>query len=521
MSVTDVRTTGPGGARAAGAPAQDEDEQVPTDTAATGPPGRRPRRAASVRVKVLGSVLVMAALGMLVAEVTTFVISDRRLDARIDAALEQEIEEFRVFAAQGVDPETGRPFTALEPLFETALQRNVADENETFLTMVDGDPFLLPGGGRPIDLEDEPAVLDLVRSIPPGADVRRADVETSQGTVRLAAVQVAFAGLPATGTYVVAHVVDREREELIDSARTYTFVSLGALLLVALVGWLVAGRLLRPLRVLREATYRITEADLTERIPVTGADDVSDLTRTYNDMLDRLQSAFETQRQFIDDAGHELRTPVTIVRGHLELLDPADPAEVVETRDLVLDEVDRVGRLVEDLILLAQARRPDFIRPGTVELGRLTDEVLDKARALGDRTWRVDARAEATVPGDAQRLTQALLQLASNAVKFSEPGSQVAVGSAITGDEAWLWVRDTGVGIHPDDAARIFARFGRAETGRGVEGSGLGLAIVSAIAEAHNGRVVVESRPGAGATFTLTLPCSPATSPAESTHWSS
>lgn len=479
-----------------------------TDTMATttepAVPGRR--RGASVRVRVLGSVLVMAALGMIVAEVTSFVISDRRLDARIDAALEQEVDEFRVFASEGRDPETGQPFLSLEPLFTTALQRNVADENETFLTLIDGESYKYPGGGRPVDLEDEPAVLDLVRSIAPGSGVQRADVETSIGTTRLAVVQVAFTGQETTGTYVVAYGVDLERAELVDAARTYTFVALGALVLVALVGWVVAGRLLQPLRVLREATYRITETDLTERIPVTGGDDVSDLTRTYNDMLDRLQAAFETQRQFIDDAGHELRTPVTIVRGHLELLDPSDRDEVAETRTLVLDEVDRMGRLVEDLILLAQARRPDFVRTGTVELGSLTDEVLDKARALGDRAWRVDARAEGRMPGDSQRLTQALLQLAHNAVKFSEPGSEVAVGSALADGVVRLWVRDGGVGIHHDDLTRIFARFGRAETGRGEEGSGLGLAIVSVIAEAHSGRVEVQSQPGAGATFTLVLP---------------
>lgn len=479
-----------------------------------GGPARDPepprRRGASVRTKVLGSVLAMAALGMLVAEVTSFVIADRRLDARIDAALEQEVQEFRAFAARGIDPDTGEPFTALEPLFTTALQRNVADENETFLTLIDGDPYVYPGGNRPVALESEGAVLELVRSVPAGADVRREDVETSAGTTRLAVVQVQFADAPQTGVYVVAYVVDLERAELVDAARTYTFVAVGALVLLALVGWVVAGRLLRPLRLLREAALRITETDLTERIPVTGDDDVSDLTRTYNAMLDRLQSAFETQRQFIDDAGHELRTPVTIVRGHLELLDPSDAGEVAETRALVLDEVDRMGRLVEDLILLAQARRPDFVRLGTIEVGRLTDEVLDKARALGDRQWLVDARAESPVPGDPQRITQALLQLAHNAVKFSEPGSEISIGSAVDDGGARLWVRDAGVGIHPADAERIFARFGRAESGRGVEGSGLGLAIVSAIAEAHDGRVEVDSRPGAGATFTLVLPRQPA-----------
>jgi signal transduction histidine kinase len=326
--------------------------------------------------------------------------------------------------------------------------------------------------------------------------------------VRLAVVQVSIEGRDDTGTYVIARVVDRELADLDDSLHTFTTVSGVSLVVVGLVGWVVAGRLLRPVRLLRNTARRITETDLTERIPVTSRDDVSELARTFNEMLDRLQSAFETQRQFLDDAGHELRTPVTILRGHIELLDSNDPGEVEETRALLLDELDRMSRLVEDLVLLAKARRPDFVRPSEVELGRLTDEVLDKARALGDRIWRVDERSEARLHMDSQRITQALLALAHNAVKFTLPGAVIAVGSSADAQaaEARLWVRDTGCGIAAEDQERIFERFGRAETGRGVEGSGLGLAIASAIADAHGGRVEVDSAPGAGSTFTLVLP---------------
>jgi signal transduction histidine kinase len=187
-------------------------------------------------------------------------------------------------------------------------------------------------------------------------------------------------------------------------------------------------------------------------------------------------------------------------------MQPGEAADVAETRSLALDELDRMRRLVDDLALLAKSQRPDFVQPAPVELDRLTDEVIDKARPLGHREWLVDARAQAAVELDAQRVTQAWLQLIANAVKFTRPGQIVAIGSRVGGGAVHLWVRDTGPGVAPADAERIFERFVRAETGRGVDGSGLGLAIVRAIAEAHGGRVRVDSTSGQGSTFVMELP---------------
>src|SRR5690606_8460106 len=136
--------------------------------------------------------------------------------------------------------------------------------------------------------------------------------------------------------------------------RTYLLVSVLSLGAIALVGWFVAGRLLRPLRAVRDAASRITATDLSERIPVTGRDDVPDLTRTVNDMLDRLESATSAQQRLLDDVRHELQTPITIVRGHLELLDPGDEDEVASVRTLALDELDRMAGLVDAVGSLAE-----------------------------------------------------------------------------------------------------------------------------------------------------------------------
>lgn len=455
----------------------------------------------------MATVLVVAAIGMLLAGLTSHLIQQQRIDARIDAALAQEVAEFRALAATGVDPRTGEPFASVEALFFLALERNVPDRNEGMLAMIDGSVELVPSPDvATVRLENDAQFVELLQSVPPDARVRVAETVTDLGRLHYVAVPVRVEGDPAEGLYAVAYVRDLEQAVVTDSARTYVLVSVVALTVVGAVGWVVAGKLLQPVWLLRDTAQRISDTDLSDRIPVTGTDDVSDLARTVNAMLDRLEAAFATQREVLDDAGHELRTPITIVRGHLELMDPGDSDDVAETRALALDELDRMQRLVDDLVLLAKAKRPDFIQPRHVELDRLTDEVVDKAQPLANRAWRVDARARATVELDAQRITQAWLELITNAVKFTQPGQQVAIGSRIGGGVVQLWVRDAGPGIAPEDVERIFERFHRAETGRGVDGSGLGLAIVQAIAEAHSGRVRVDSTPGHGSTFVMELP---------------
>jgi signal transduction histidine kinase len=282
----------------------------------------------------------------------------------------------------------------------------------------------------------------------------------------------------------------------------------GLVLLVALgAAWISAGRLLRPVRELTESARAITESDLTRRIPVDGDDEIAELARTFNEMLDRLGSAFSSQRAFVDDAGHELRTPITIVRGHLELMDGEDPEDRQRTIALVTDELDRMARIVDDLLLLAKAEQPDFVRPEAIDLAALTEELLGKAQALGDRSWRLDGRGAGVLRGDPQRLTQAVLNLARNAVEHTEEGDEVALGSSRQDGEVRLWVRDVGPGIARDDRERIFERFARGrDRPRRSEGAGLGLAIAQAVAAGHGGRVELDSAPGAGATFTLVLP---------------
>jgi two-component system OmpR family sensor kinase len=278
-------------------------------------------------------------------------------------------------------------------------------------------------------------------------------------------------------------------------------------------GWLLVGRFLRPVALLRDTARKISESDLTQRIKVVGRDDLAELTMTVNAMLDRVENAMVSQRQLLDDVGHELRTPVTIVQGHLELMDPLDPEDVNQSRDIALAELDRMSFLINDLVTLANSNRVDFVQPAATNIGTLLDDLLDKARPLGDRVWRIGHRVEATADVDPQRITQAMLQLCSNAVKFSADGSTITMGTNITTDAGnevlRFWVRDEGVGIAVADQERIFERFGRGHNSKRTEGSGLGLNIVSAIAGAHQGSIGVSSDVGVGSTFVIEIPIAP------------
>jgi len=213
------------------------------------------------------------------------------------------------------------------------------------------------------------------------------------------------------------------------------------------------------------------------------------------------------EREFVRATSAVLRDPLTSCRGHLELLS-GDPEEQRTTIVLVLSELDRMGRILDDLELLAEAERPDFLHPESIELEEFVHELTEKASALAPRRWTLDHAAGGTLLADRRRLTDAVMNLAQNAVQHTGQGDTIAIGTSVVEDEVRVWVRDTGRGIAVSEQRRIFERFTR---GRGAHrryrGGGLGLTVVRAIAEAHGGHVELESRRREGATFTIVLQC--------------
>ncbi|MBO0609932.1 sensor histidine kinase [Myceligenerans salitolerans] len=468
---------------------------------------RRP----SVRAKVVSVVVAVTALGLLGAGLLTHAIQTQQIVDDISEDFDQEYAELRQLADTGVDPVTGEEFHGAGRLMSVAMERNVPGTNEAFVSYLDGayQQSNPPALGRVV--AGHPAVREAVAGLTPESErTYQREIDTEVGRVWFVVVPVTVADRGEVGAYVMAAALDRALAPETDVMRTYAVVCSVALVLLGLFAWFVVSRLLRPLRQLGATATRVTETDLSERAAVATDDDLGDLAAAFNTMLDRLSTAIETQRQFLDDAGHELRTPLTVLRGHLEVLDPDDPGDVRETRDLLLDETSRMGQIVEELVLLARSERSDFVNAAPLDLGRFTDDVHDKALALGARRWVVDARSDAEVVADAHRLTQAALQLADNAVKFTGPADEVGIGTEVVdgpaGPYARLWVRDTGPGVPPEEADRIFDRFARGSTTGGIPGSGLGLAIVRAIAQGHGGDVAVEPSPGGGARFVVTWP---------------
>lgn len=278
-----------------------------------------------------------------------------RLDVRAQGQLQQEVTEFRTLTG-GVNPATGEPFGEdLPALFDTFLDRNIPNADEQWLTFVDGQLYRQKAfADSEVSLGDEFGLVSTwagLRQTASGTAV------TETGEFRYLAVPVR-ANDEVRGVFVVTSQIDAERDEIEAAVGAAALVGSIALLLGSLVAYLAAGRVLHPLRELIETARSIEESDLTARIEVSGNDELAELGHTFNGMLDRLEQAFGSQRELIRSVSHEMRTPITIVRGHLELLGD-DPDERRETIELVTDELDRMNRLVQDLLTLARAERPD------------------------------------------------------------------------------------------------------------------------------------------------------------------
>ena len=449
----------------------------------------------TVRARILAAILLVMVVGLGVTGSVSYLVQRDQVARDIDAELRRQVD-----AARGV-VDAGEVESARDALVRV-LALLPAPQNGSVLGIVDGRPALVPGTAVAFSLDDSRLVERVVREVSDGS--ARIGTALLDGVeIRYVAVPVVVAGASDMGVYVVAVDVARELAPMNRGFVIFSVVAGATLLAVALAGWLVAGRLLRPVRQLSDTAARITASDLRERIPVDGNDDISRLTETVNEMLDRLDVALRNQRELLDDVRHELRTPLTVIRGHLELVDITDPADVRSTVELAIDELQRMGGLVDGLTELAAVRAtiPE-LQP--TDLGKLTRDVAALASVIPGHTWEATEIADGSVLLDRALITQAWLQLADNAAKYAPSGTPIEIGSRIADGHALLWVRDYGPGIRAGQERRVFERFARATDGS-AGGSGLGLAIVERIARAHEGSAHVES-PGDGARFVISIP---------------
>lgn len=452
-----------------------------------------------MRVRIVLAVVLLLAGSAAVSIAVLRNVLLNRLDEEVRVRLTQEVEEFDLLRS-GLDPRTGEPFADLKAVFDIYFAREVPDEGETLLAFVDG---VLYESARARSGADASRIEDAI-GYWLALDRREAgERSTGAGEARYVAVPMSLGG--EQGLFVVANFPAFERSEIEDAVRTQAVTQFATIAIASLLGLALAGRVLRPLRSLADTARSFSETDLTRRIPVRGKDEASRIAAAFNDMLERIETAFATQHQFLDNVSHELRAPLTVIRGHVELIDgDTDAEELRSTIALVTDEIERMNRLVEDLLVLARAERPDFVSLAAVDIAEMTTEVHRKASVLCARDWRLEETAAVVAVADSQLLTQAMLQLAVNACQQTVGGTPVQLGSRVVdGGTICLWVHDRGPGVPPDDADRIFERFVKGHHRR--EGSGLGLSIVSAIAQAHGGHARVAPT-AVGARFEILIP---------------
>ena len=323
---------------------------------------------------------------------------------------------------------------------------------------------------------------------------------------------------------VVGAVEMQANERAMSTLRDYSLIALAVLFAASMVvGWSLAGHVLKPVGRITAVARRISATDLSRRIALGGPpDELRRLADTFDDMLDRLDRSFDAQRGFVEDASHELRNPLAVIRSNLDTT-LGDPDATAEDYRLVAEQVnrsvDRMSRVVEDLVTFARHEtRPQHL--ALVDLGELAHQAMaefDGFAANHDVRLTHAAPAGLLALGDAGSLRQALANLLSNALSVAPAGSEVRITAG--GEGAWVWVavEDQGPGIPTDEQERVFQRFQRGQKAS-VEGRGLGLAIVRQIAESHRGEARLTSSEGTGSTFTILLPATGASSPGARTR---
>jgi signal transduction histidine kinase len=296
--------------------------------------------------------------------------------------------------------------------------------------------------------------------------------------------------------------------------RDSSLVALAVMFVLSLViGWFVAGRMLQPVGRITATAREINATDLTRRISATGPhDELRLLADTIDAMLDRLDTAFRTERDFVDDVSHELRNPVATIRANVEAVladDTSSPDQRQEAVAVVTRATDRMSRLLEDLLATAR-RRSGAFEDRDVDLPAVAADAVEEHRVLADERGlhlRERLAAGPTAYGEPEMLARVVGNLLSNAIRLAPAGSTVTTAVGSRDGWAWIAVRDEGPGIPEAEQQQVFDRFVRGSNGtKDASGTGLGLSIARQIVESHGGELVVVSSVGVGSTFVVWLP---------------
>jgi two-component system OmpR family sensor kinase len=312
------------------------------------------------------------------------------------------------------------------------------------------------------------------------------------------------------GTFRVADPLTSVDQALESLRNKFIAVGIGALILSVAIAIWFANLITRPLRRMAGVASAVDSGDLTHRIDYRGDDEVGVLAEAFNHMLDRLEEGFSREREFVSDASHELRSPLTVLRGRIEQLadHAADRDAINAEAGELMREVRRMERLTDDMLTLAKAERGGLVQRRRVPIDDFVEDLRRDLPLLGPRRYTVESSIHGDLEADPDRLAQVLRNLVTNAVRHTSQDGHIDVSIGSANGDAVFFVRDDGTGIEPDQLGRIFDRFHRTDEGRSRAegGSGLGLAIARAIVEAHGGSIAAESPPGQGATIRFSIP---------------
>jgi heavy metal sensor kinase len=342
------------------------------------------------------------------------------------------------------------------------------------------------------------------------AEDGRTTISTDEtGKLRVLTEPIVFGGA-RIGTFRVADPLTSVDQALESLRNRFIAVGLGALVLSVIIAIWLANLISRPLRRMSAVASAVDSGDLSHRIDYRGDDEVGVLAEAFNHMLDRLEEGFRLQRDFVSDASHELRSPLTVLRGRIEQLsDHAGDRDAVATEaHELMREVRRMERLTDDMLTLAKAERGGLVQRRRVPIDDFVEDLRRDLPLLGPRHYSVESSVHGDLEADPDRLAQVLRNLVTNAVRHTSADGHIGISIGSENGTAVFAVSDDGTGIEPDQLGRIFDRFHRTDEGRSRAegGSGLGLAIARAIVEAHGGSIAAESPPGDGATIRFSIP---------------
>lgn len=503
----------------------------------------------SARWRIVGWIVLTTSIALLAVVVTMRSLLLGQVAQSANEGITQEIEEFRTFAHEGVDPQTAQPFASEAALMQRYLSRQTPATHEAFIA-VSGDQVHYLDNAADDAGERLAADAGELESLL-GAEETSGIRDTAQGAVRWGRVDTADGS-----AFLVLQFTDPARGEVDQNVLLLIAVAAGGVLLTALIAWFAAGQILQPVRRIGDAARAVTGYDLSARIPVEGRDDISRAAQSVNDMLDRLEAASERRRHIAVEARRHLSLPLESCRRELAELDTAGAARVRAT-------LSQMQRTLSDLDLLEQAHTPGALRREPTAAALLLVQVRQAAaQSAPDVHWVLEEVASETVPMDGSAVRAALLQLTRNAAQHTAPGDQVRVfgtvldgtdpthgplpdaqrrRSAVPGPVLRLGITNPGRPLHPEQAramvedyrsaarsldtqpscpsgaTRTATRSASADEERtdgehvdgapvAAHGMGLGLAVARAVADAHGGSLWVESHPDGRTSVGLDLP---------------